>query len=108
MAEFIVLKACIKAIIFLRYKLRIFGVQIQDDEPTYVFTDNESVTKNCTNVELTLNKKHASLAYHFACWHVAAGVVTLAWIDGKENLADPFTKRLAEATQGYLFGNWTY
>jgi hypothetical protein len=31
-------------------------------EPTHVFCDNESVVKNTTNVESTLNKKHSSVA----------------------------------------------
>jgi hypothetical protein len=32
----------------------------------------------------------------------------VAWIRSEDNLADPFTKRLAEIARDYLFGNWTY
>jgi hypothetical protein len=45
-------------------KLRCFGVNMSRGEPTFVFCDNESVVKNATNVESTLNKKHSSMAYH--------------------------------------------
>ena len=60
-------------------------------------------------IESTLNsKKHSEVAYHFTRWNVAAGVITLGWIDGKQNIADAFTKRLAETVRDFLFGNWTY
>ena len=64
------------------------------NEPTYVFCDNESVVKKTTNVESTLNKKHASVAYHDCRWFVAAGVVSITHISTHENIADCFTKRL--------------
>ena len=75
---------------------------------TYVFCDNDRVVRNTTNVESMLDKKHSSVAYHFNRFSVAAGKVKVAWISGKENLADAFTKRLAETIRQYLFGNWTY
>ena len=107
-AEFIALKVCLEAIEHLRFKLRCFGIPIPDDEPTYVFCDNESVVKNTTNVESTLNKKHSSVAYHHCRWSVAAGVISITHINTHENLADCFTKRLPASTRNYLFGNWTY
>ena len=64
-AEFIALKACIEAITHLQYKLRMFGIPLTD-KPTHVFCDNESVVRNATLVESTLNKKHNSIAYHYA------------------------------------------
>ena len=64
--------------------------------------------KNSSNVESTLNKKHSAIAYHFARWNVAAGVIAVAWIATGENLADAMTKRLSEMARDYLFGNWTY
>jgi hypothetical protein len=85
-----------------------FGIPIVEGHATNVFCDNESVVKNSTNVESVLNKKHSSVAYHYVRWAVAAGIITVAWIQSEENLADSFTKRLAEITREYLFGNWTY
>lgn len=105
-SEFIALRSCNEAIVHLRYKLRMFGVPLEG--PTRIFCDNESVVKNNTNVESTLNKKHSAIAYHYCRWNVAAGITTVGWIESKENLADAMTKRLAEQVRDYLFGNWTY
>ena len=73
-----------------------------------MFCDNNSVVMNSSNVESKLNKKHNSLAYHYTRWSVAAGIIRVGWVDGKENLADVYTKILAIAAREYLFGNWTY
>jgi hypothetical protein len=42
----------------LRYKLQMFGVQIEG--PTNVFCNNEAVCKNTTRPESTLTKQEAS------------------------------------------------
>jgi hypothetical protein len=63
-SEFMALKVCQEAIEHMRFKLRCFGIPCPQSEPTYVYCDNESVVKNTTNVESTLNKKHSSIAYH--------------------------------------------
>jgi hypothetical protein len=105
-SEFIALKTCIEAITALRYKLRMFGIPIADEDeinPAHIFCDNETVTKNSTLVESTLNKKHSSVR-----WNVAAGIASIAWIPSGENLSDPFTKILNDTARDYLFGNWTY
>jgi hypothetical protein len=107
-AEFIALKACLEAIEHLRFKLRCFGIPMPQGEPTYVLCDNESVVKNTTNVESTLNKKHSSVAYHHCRWSAAAGVISVAHIGTEDNLADCFTKRLPVSKRKHLFGEWTY
>jgi hypothetical protein len=107
-SEFIALKACLEAIEHLRFKLRCFGIPMPKGEPTHVLCDNESVVKNTTNVESTLNKKHSSVAYHHCRWSVAAGVISLAHIRTDDNIADCFTKRLPVLKRNYLFGEWTY
>ena len=113
-SEFIALKACIEAITHLRYKLRMFGIPLLIDhetgkaKATEVMCDNESVVKNSTMVESTLNKKHNSIAYHYARWNVADGVVQLSWINGDINLADLFTKRLGQEQREFLLGEFTY
>ncbi|CAJ1955423.1 unnamed protein product [Cylindrotheca closterium] len=106
-AEFIALKSCIEAITHLRYKLRMFGIPL-DEEPTQVLVDNEAVVKNLSLVESTLNKKHNSIAYHYARWNVAAQVIAVSWIDGAINIADAFTKRLTQMRRENLFGSWVY
>ena len=105
--KFMALRSCTEEIRGLRYKLRIFGIPI-GDEPTHIFCDNESVVKNCSNIESVLNKKHTSIAYHMARWAVAAGEICVGWINGKFNLSDAMTKRLSKDRRHELFWNWTY
>ena len=108
-SEFIALRQCIEDIEHLRFKLRMFGIPIRNDsEPTHILCDNNSVVTNTSNVESSLNKKHSSIAYHFARWNVAAGVCKIAWIPTGENLADAMTKRLSATQREYLFSQWTY
>ena len=108
-SEFIALKQCIEDVEHLRFKLRIFGIPIHDDgKPTHILCDNNSVVTNTSNVESSLNKKHASIAYHFSRWNVAAGVCQIAWVPTGENIADAMTKRLSKDTRDYLLGRWTY
>jgi hypothetical protein len=99
-AEFIALKVCLEAIEHLRFKLRCFGIPIPVNEPTYVFCDNESVVKNTTNVESTLNKKHSPVAYHHCRWSVAA-VVRMRI--SRIVLRSGFHLY----TRNHLFGSWT-
>ena len=55
----------------LLYKLRMFGVPINDE--ARIFCDNESVVKGSTFPESTLKKKHISIAFHRIRESVAAG-----------------------------------
>jgi hypothetical protein len=104
-SELIAMRTFVETIQGLRYKLRMFGVPIPKGQPSHVFCDNESVVKNATKVESALNKKHFSVAYHYIRWCVTAGVVPTAWVESENNLADAFTKRLAETVRDRLFGN---
>ena len=86
-----------------------FGISISEDKlSTYILCNNESVVKNSTLVESVLNKRHNSIAYHYARWNVAAGVVQLSWVNGDINLADLFTKRLGENRREFLLDEFTY
>ena len=105
-SEFIALKACTEAITALCYKLRMFGVLI--DDSTKVLCDNESVVKNSSKLDSSLNKKHCALAYHAVRWAVAASIITVGWIPTDYNIADALTKRLTANKRDLLFGSWTY
>lgn len=108
-SEFIAMKQCIEDIEHLRFKLRLFGIPINEQHPeTYVYCDNESLVKNTSLVESTLNKKHSAVAYHFSRWNVAASVIKVAWVRSQDNLADAFTKLLSEPARDHLFNKWTY
>ena len=108
-SDFIALKQCLEDVEHLRFKLRMFGIPMSEDQPsTLILRDNESVVRNTSNVESSLNKKHSDIAHHFARWNVEAGVCTISWIPTGDNIADVMTNRLAQATRDYLFGSWTY
>jgi hypothetical protein len=105
-SEFVAMKICVEQITALRYKLRMFGVPI--DEPTNVLCDNESVVNNSSKVESVLNKKHSSIAYHAVRWAVAADVIKVGKVHTDDNIADAFTKRLTVDKRNDLFSRWTY
>ena len=100
------MKSCVESITALRYKLRMFGVPVE--EPTNVLCDNISVVNNSSKIESTLNKKHNFIAYHAVRWAVAAGVIRVGRVDTNFNLADAMTKRLTAQRRYALFGDWTY
>ena len=87
-----------------------FGIPIHDDdgEPAHILCDNNSVVTNTSSVEVSLNKKHSLIAYHFSRWNVAAGVCQIAWVPTCENIAEAMTERLSKDTRDHLFGRWTY
>lgn len=89
-SEFIAMRIATEMTEALRYKLRSFGVSI--DGPTEVFCDNESVVKNSSIPQSTLNKKHNAVCYHRVREAQAAGIIKVGWIPSNENLADLLTK----------------
>ena len=93
-------------IVGVRFKLGMFGIPINGT--TDVLCDNQNVVKNVSKFKSTLDKKHASIAYHAVRWAVAAGIMRVGKVHKDENLADAFTKRLSATKHDYLFGNWTY
>lgn len=91
-SEFVAMRIAVEMIEALRYKLRMFGIPIE--EPTNVFCDNKSVVTNSTVPTSSLKKKHNSIAYHRVREAVAANVLRIAKVHTKENLADLLTKPL--------------
>ena len=70
-SEFTVMKNAVERIAALRYKLRMFGVPI--DESTDMFCDNEAVYKNASMTKSHIRRKHHSIAYHMSRESVAIG-----------------------------------
>ena len=87
------MKTAVEQVEAMRYKLRMMGIPITG--PTNVFCDNESVFKNATKPESVLKKKHNAIAYHRTREAIAAGIIRVAWEDGRFNLSDVLTKLLA-------------
>ena len=105
-SEFQAMKNAVELTESLRYKLRMFGVPI--DNATNIFCDNEAVYKNTTKPESTLKKKHHSIAYHRCREAVAAGTVRIAKEGTSTNLSDLFTKLLPQARREELLDRFTY
>jgi hypothetical protein len=105
-SEFQAMKNAVELTEALRYKLRMFGVPL--NEATNVFCDNEAVYKNTTLPESTLKKKHHSIAYHRCREAVAAGTVRVAKEGTKTNLSDLFTKLLPQPRREQLLDRFTY
>jgi hypothetical protein len=105
-SEIVALKNAIELIEGLRYKLRMFGIEIEG--PTGIYCDNEAVVRNCSTPESVLKKKHHSIAYHRNREAVAAGTVRIAKEDSATNLADVFTKLMPAAQRNSLFDKFMY
>jgi len=89
-SEYITLRICTEMVEALRYKLRCFGIPI--DEPCGIFCDNRSVATNSSIPRSVLNKRHNAICYHRVREAQATGVIRVGWIEGKYNVADLFTK----------------
>ena len=83
---FVAVKTAIKQVEGLHCELRMMGIPI--DGPTNVF---KSVFKSATRSKATLKKKHNTIACDRTREAVAAGIVCIAWVNGRFNLADVFT-----------------
>ena len=103
-SEFVALRIAVDLIEALRYKLRMFGVPLED--PTDTFCDNEAVVTNSTAPESTLKKKHTSIAYHRVREAQAAGYMRVGKVDGKFNLADGLTKCMPSPRRKLMFGKF--
>ena len=89
-SEYIALRICTEMVEALRYKLRCFGVPIEG--ACDVMCDNRAVVTNSSVPTSVLNKRHNAICYHRVREAQAAGVIRVGWIEGKENVADLFTK----------------
>ena len=92
-AEMMATRIAVEMIESLRYKLRMFGVEI--DGPTILYCDNQSVVHNAQHPESKLKKKHISISFHKIREAVAAGVVEIHKVGTTDNLADVLTKPLS-------------
>jgi hypothetical protein len=105
-SEIVATKNAIEFFELLRCKLRMFVVpQIG---PADIFCDNEAVTINCSTPESTIKKKHYSIAYQYNREAVASKTVRIAKGDSETNLADLFTKLLAEERRNVLIDKFMY
>ena len=92
-----------------RYKLRMMGIPI--DGPAILFCDNKSVVTSCSVLSSSLKKRHNALAYHKLRECVAADIIHIFHVPGKNNIADILTKPVDGTTfkhhRGRLLSNPT-
>ena len=98
-SEFVAMKQSVEMIKALKYKLRMFGIEIMD---TKIFGDNRAVILNSSVPESTLKKKHHSVNYNYVREAVAAGIALIFKVHTGSNLADLFTKLLDKETRKEL------
>ena len=67
-----------------------------------VFEDNESCIKVAKSPKFTPRTKHIAIKYHHFRTYVQDGTIEIHSIDTKEQIADIFTKPLADASFVYL------
>jgi hypothetical protein len=91
-SEFVAMKTATEYARALRYKLRMMGIQC--DEQTYVYGDNQSVLANTSTPESQLKKKSNSIAYHFVREGCARDEWRTTYVNTHDNPADLLTKPL--------------
>ena len=92
-SEFVALPVDSEFIIYLRYKLQIFGIPILVHAD--IFCNNEDVYKNTAFANSTLKKKHNSILFHCVIECVTAGIMIVHKVHTKYNLADILTISLS-------------
>ena len=99
-SEIMAMKQAADYIRGFRYKLRMFGVMVE--EPSYMYGYNQSVLAGSTRPESTLNKKAQSIAFHFIREGCAAYEWRTTYINTSENILDLMTKPLSGEKQWRL------
>ena len=79
-------RLAVEQVMDVRYKLRMFGVPIQDT--SVLLGDNQSVITSCSIPSSNLKKKHNSIAYHRIREAVAAGIVKLRYVKSQWRRSD--------------------
>jgi hypothetical protein len=100
-AEYIALSQAMRDLIPMRTLLTELGTLTKftfGDTITHstVFEDNKGCVELANAPKMCPRTKHIALKYHHFRSHVASGDIKIKWIDTKHQLADIFTKPLAE------------
>ena len=92
-SELVATRVATKLIFEYRITLCLMGVE--QDGPTLLLGDNNSVVLNCTMLHLVLKKKHAACNYHRVRKTIAGGAMVFSHIPSEYNYADILTKPLS-------------
>jgi hypothetical protein len=89
-SEFVAGRTATDQIIAMRTTLRYLGVRLVGK--SFLFGDNESVTKSCIAPHAVLKKRHNALAYHRVREAIAAKIIEFVHLPGELNPADILSK----------------
>ena len=89
-SEFVVLIIATDMVEALRYKLRMFGVPL--DEPADMCYDNQSIVKNASTLKNVLHKWHNEICYHRVREAHSTSTIRVGWIMERYNTSDICTK----------------
>ncbi|GJX79843.1 hypothetical protein Tco_0327992, partial [Tanacetum coccineum] len=92
-AEYVAVAACCAQVLWIKSQLADYDV-LYDKVP--IFCDNTSVISISNNPVLHSRTKHINIRYHFIRDHILKGDVELHFVPTDLQLADIFTKPLAE------------
>ncbi|GKC40579.1 retrovirus-related pol polyprotein from transposon TNT 1-94 [Tanacetum coccineum] len=92
-AEYVVVAACCAQVLWIKSQLADYDV-LYDKGP--IFCDNTSAIAISNNPVLHSRTKHIDIGYHFIRDHILKGDVELHFVPTDLQLADIFTKPLAE------------
>ncbi|GJY91452.1 hypothetical protein Tco_0506648 [Tanacetum coccineum] len=92
-AEYVAAARCCAQVLWIKSQLADYDV-LYDKVP--IFCDNTSVIAISNNLVLHSRTKHIDIRYHFIRDHILKGVIELHFVPTELQLADIFTKPLAE------------
>ena len=95
-AEYIATSEAAKEAVWLKNFLRDLEIVPGVDKPITLYCDNSGAVANSREPRSHKRAKHIERKYHLIREIVHRGDVTVTKIPTLENLADPFTKTLAE------------
>jgi hypothetical protein len=105
-SELVAARIAIDLIIEMRYKLRLLGVQLE--EQTVMLGDNMSVVLNTTIPSSTLKKKHLACSYHRIREAIAGRFVKFGHVRSEHNFADINTKPLGATAFHHLIDPYLF
>jgi hypothetical protein len=94
-AEYIVAGHYCAQLLWMRQTLRDYGYKLTK---VPLLCDNESAIRMADNPVEHSRTKHIAIRYHFLRDHQQKGVIEIAYVSTKEQLANIFTKPLDEQT----------
>ncbi|KAL4583270.1 hypothetical protein LXL04_007838 [Taraxacum kok-saghyz] len=92
-AEYIAAATCTSQVLWIQSQLRDYGVNMKKIP---IYCDSESAIRICHNPVQHSKTKHIALRYHFIKDHIEEGNIEIHFVKTTEQLADIFTKALAE------------